>query len=424
MRRKAISVFLALMLGSPVFAQLSIEECYSKAQANYPLIRQYGLIEKTKEYNLQNAARGYLPQITVSAQATYQSDVTKLPFNAADLGLSGIEIPTVSQDQYKATLDVNQTIWDGGAIRSQRQTLRAEADVEQKNLDVSLYAVNERVNQVYFGILLADAQIRQNQLLQKELERNCHQVETYIDNGVANQSDLDAIRVELLKAKQSEVQLRHTRNAYLTMLGQLIGEKIDEGEELQKPEVLLPLSMDNNRPELALYDAQIRHLEAQQNRITAGLMPRLGLFVTGGYGKPGLNMLENSFKAYYLAGVKLTWNIGGFYTQRNDREKIRTNIRSVETQRDAFLFNTELEVTQRNAIIGKYRDQLKYDDEIIRLQRSVREASEVKMANGTLSGTELTRDIHAEQAAVLDKIFHEMQLLSEIYNLKYAINEL
>ena len=153
-------------------------------------------------------------------------------------------------------------------------------------------------------------------------------------------------------------------------------------------------------------------------------MPRLGLFVTGGYGKPGLNMLENSFKTYYLAGVKLTWNIGGFYTQRNDREKIRTNIRSVETQRDAFLFNTELEVTQRNAIIGKYRDQLKYDDEIIRLQRSVREASEVKMANGTLSGTELTRDIHAEQAAVLDKIFHEMQLLSEIYNLKYAINEL
>lgn len=423
MRRKTLSFFLAIILACPAFGQLSIETCYQKAQANYPLIRQYGLIEKTKEYNLQNAAKGYLPQISFSAQATYQSDVTKLPFSASDLGLSGIEIPTVSQDQYKATLDVDQTIWDGGAIRSQRQTLRAEADVEEKNLDVSLYALNERVNQIYFGVLLADAQIRQNLLLQKELERNCSEVETYVENGVANQSDLDAVRVEWLKAKQNEVQLRHTRVAYLTMLGQLIGEKIAEETVLQKPELTLPLGVSNNRPELALYDAQIRQLETLQNRITAGLMPRLGLFVSGGYGKPGLNMLENSFKAYYLAGVKLTWNIGSFYTLRNERGKIQTDIRSVETRRDVFLFNTELEVTQRSELIEKYREQLKYDDEIIRLRRSVKEASEVKMANGTLSGTELTRDIHAEQAAVLDKIFHEMQLLSEIYNLKYAVNE-
>ena len=415
MRIKTITLFLALV-------QLSIEACYEKARANYPLIKQYGLIEKTKEYNLSNAAKGYLPQVTFSAQATYQSDVTEIPIDLDAIGLTGVEIPSVSQDQYKMELALSQTLWDGGAIRSERKTLRTQAEVDQRDMDVSMYTINERVNQLYFGVLLAEAQLEQNKVLQAELRRSCEQVSSYIKNGIAQQSDLDAIRVDLLKAKQTEAQFEHTKRAYREMLSRLIGEEIGEETRLVKPEAVRPLTKENNRPELELYQAQIRNLRAQDSRITAGMMPKLGLFVTGGYGKPGLDMFEDNFKAYYLAGVRLSWNLGSLYTRKNDRRKIQTGIRSIETQRETFLFNTSLDVAQRNATIDKYIDQLKYDDEIIALRGSVKRASEAKMANGTLSGTDLTRDIHAEQSAIQDKILHEMELLQAIYNLKYVTN--
>ena len=422
MRIKTITLFLALVSYAPCFAQLSIEACYEKARANYPLIKQYGLIEKTKEYNLSNAAKGYLPQVTFSAQATYQSDVTEIPIDLDAIGLTGVKIPSVSQDQYKMELALSQTLWDGGAIRSERKTLRTQAEVDQRDMDVNMYTINERVNQLYFGVLLADAQLEQNKVLQAELRRSCEQVSSYIKNGIAQQSDLDAIRVDLLKAKQTEAQFEHTKRAYREMLSRLIGEEIGEETRLVKPEAVRPLTKENNRPELELYQARIRNLRAQDSRITAGMMPKLGLFVTGGYGKPGLDMFEDNFKAYYLAGVRLSWNLGSLYTRKNDRRKIQTGIRSIETQRETFLFNTSLDVAQRNATIDKYIDQLKYDDEIIALRGSVKRASEAKMANGTLSGTDLTRDIHAEQSAIQDKILHEMELLQAIYNLKYVTN--
>ena len=422
--RTKIFLSLLLFLGAwlTAGAQLTLEECYRQARANYPLIRQYGLIEKTREYNLENAARGYLPQLAFSAQATYQSDVTRIPIDLDALGFTGVEIPTLSQDQYKAELSLNQTIWDGGAIRSRRKTLRTQAEVEQRDLDVSLYALRDRVNQLYFGILLTDARLRQSRVLQDELQRHLDQVASYINNGIANQADYDALRVELLKARQDEVQLRHARRAYLAMLSRFIGQELREGVTLEKPRGDRPNVSRNQRPELALFEAQIRNLRAQDTGITAGLTPRLSLFATGGYGKPGLDMFENKFQLYGLAGVRLSWNISNFWTQKNDRRKIQTGIQSVEAQRETFLFNTALEVEQHNATIDRYVEQLKYDDEIIALRRSVRRASEAKMANGTLSGTDLTRDIHAEQTAIQEKIVHEISLLMAIYEHKYATN--
>lgn len=415
MKTKSISLIIALLACLPCFAQLCIEDCYQKAQANYPLIKQYGLIEKTKEYNLSNANKGYLPQVMFSAKATYQSEVTEIPVQ-----MPGIE--AISKDQYGATLDVNQTIWDGGTIKSQKEGVRTAAEVEKKDVEVSIYSINERVNQLYFGILLTDAQIRQNQLLQDELKRNYEKIQSYVQNGIANQVDLDAIKVDQLKAKQNEAQFSSTKKAYVEMLSKLIGVELSENTQFVKPEPIRPVANEINRPELTLYDAQIRNLEAQNSQITSGLMPKLGLFVTGGYGKPGLNMLEPDFSPYYIGGIKLSWNIGNFYTQKNSRKKIQTNINSIETQREIFLFNTQLDITQKSNNIDKYADQLQYDDEIIALRNSVKQASEAKMANGTLSGTDLTRDINSEQMAIQDKMLHETEYLLAIYNLKFATN--
>ena len=422
MSAKSITLIILCLACLPCFAQLCIEDCYQRAQTNYPLIKQYDLIEKTKEYNLSNAHKGYLPQVLFSAKATYQSDVTQLPIDLSKTGIQGMTIPVLSKDQYGMTLDVSQTIWDGGNIKAQKETMSASAEVEKKNVEVSIYAINERINQLYFGILLADEQIHQNKLLQDELKRNYEKVQSYVENGVANQADLAAIKIDQLKAKQNNAQFVSIKKAYVAMLSRFIGEELSEHTKLEKPAQLRPLINTINHPELALYDAQIRYFEAQNRQITSDLMPKLGLFVTGGYGKPGLNMLTDKFEAYYIGGVKLSWNIGNFYTKKNNKNKIKTNINAVELQRETFLFNTRLDITLKDNDIDKYLEQLKYDNEIIALRNSVKKASEAKMANGTLSGTDLTRDINAEQMAIQDKILHETELLLAIYNLKFATN--
>lgn len=406
----------------PVFSfsqnSLTIEECKQMARENYPLIKRYALIDKSKEYNLSNAAKGYLPQFSLIAKASYQSAVTKIPIE-----IPGMNIQGMSKDQYSATIDVTQSVWDGGVISSRKNMTNSASMVEQKQLDVDMYNINDRVNQLFFGILLIDAKIKQNDLLQEELQRNYNLISSYIENGVANQADLDAVKVEQLKAVQSKTQLQSNKKSYLEMLSILIGESLNERIILQKPkseDLIIPRQI--NRPEMELFDAQLNNLEIQRRSIKAGYMPKLGLYLTGGYGKPGLNMLENEFSAYYIGGVRLSWNFGTLYTRKNDQKLIDVNQDNVMIQRETFLFNTNIETSQEQNEINKNRDLLKYDDEIITLRNNVKKAAEVKVANGILTVTDLMQEITAEDMARQDKIEHEIELLLSIYNLKFTTN--
>lgn len=419
-RIKRVFVVVVAVMGLFTCRAITIADCYRMAQENYPLVKQYDLIRTSQEYNLSNAGKGWLPQLTLTAQATYQSEVTEIPVDFSKFGISGVNPP--SRDQYGVALELNQTIWDGGAMKSQKDAVKTETAADEKSVEVSLYAIRERINQLYFGILLTDAQLVQNGLLKSELENVYSRVESCVNNGVANQSDLDAVSVERLRAEQNGVRLATVRKAYVEMLSRFVGKRLSDAEKFEIPTAAMPETDVINRPELELYDAQISNLQSKNSQITAGLMPKLGLFVRGGYGKPGLNMLNNSFKAYYMGGLKLSWNIGNFYSSRNNRQMIQNGIKSINTQRDVFMFNTDLDIMQKQNTVNTYREQLEYDDRIIGLRTSIRKSSEAKLAGGTISGTDLTNDINAEQTAIQDKIIHQMEMLLAIYNLHFTTN--
>ena len=387
-------------------------------QDNYPLVRQYGLIEKTKEYNLNNASKGYLPQFALSAKASYQSDVTELPVK-----IPGIDIKGQPKDQYQVMLELKQNIWDGGEIHTKKEMTLASSDVEREKLNVEMYALNERVDQLYFSILLLDEQLIQNQLLQDELERSFRQISAYMENGIASQSDLDAVKVEQLNTRQKRVELSASRQAYVQMLALLTGEDLTENTTLKKPveSEVSPLG-DIRRPELIWFDAQNQRLQIQEEALKTGYMPRFGLFVQGAYGNPGLNMLKDEFSPFYVAGVRLSWNFGSLYTLRNDKKLISTNKQQLQNNRDVFLFNTRLQATQQNSGIVSMRKQMQDDEEIIRLRTNIRLAAEAKVANGTLTVTDLLREITSESMARQTKALHEIQLLMNIWKLKYTIN--
>lgn len=411
----SFSFVLAAMLAH---AQLTLEGCQHSAQTNYPLVRQYGLIEKAREYNLENAGKGYLPQFTISGKATYQSDVTKLPVD-----VPGIDIKSMPKDQYQVMLEVLQNIWDGGDIRSKKQLTQATSEIDRGKQEVDMYAQNDRVNQLYFGILLLDEQLKQNQLLQEDLGRTHQLVSNYMANGIANQSDLDAVSVEILNTKQKRIELESSRQAYLSMLSIFIGKEIASRTTLEKPtDTFESTSLVNNRPELRWFDAQGGQLNVQESSLKTRFRPRFALFVQGAYGNPGLNMLKDDFSAYYVAGVRMSWNFGSLYTLRNDRRLIDNNRRKLETSRDVFLFNTNLQSTQQSSAIQSMRRQMVDDDEIIRLRVNIRKAAEAKVENGTLTVTDMLREITAENLARQTKALHEVQLLMNIWNLKYTLN--
>ena len=423
MKQLILNTLLFIYLPILAFGEsITLDECQSKARSNYPLVKQYGLIDETSRYTISNANKGYIPQLTLSAKATYQSDVTQIP---AALGAKlGIVIPTMGKDQYQAVIEASQLIWDGGIISSQKKITNAGTEVEKKKLEVDLFSLNERVNQLYFGILLLNEQLKQNSILQNELQVNYDRMKALKQNGVANQTDLDALKVEQLNADQRETEIKTTRKSYFLVLSAMTGLKIEESTELKKPEIDLAVLTDTvvRRPELALFDAQSKMYESQKTQLNAGNLPKLGAFIQGGVGKPALNMFNSELSPFYIGGLRLSWNLSGFYSQKNNTNKIEVNKKTVEIQKETFLFNTDLKNKQQKAEIQKLQSSVTNDDEIIRLRGNIKQAASVKVDNGTLTVTDLIREINAEDQAKQLKALHEIQLLVSVYQLKNNIN--
>ena len=426
MRLKIFLFFAALIwLNSSLVSSqvITLDEIQKKAESNYPAVAQYDIIEKTKDFSISNANRAFLPQGTLSAQATWQSDVTHIDIDLPE-GMPPLEIPVPDRDQYRVVTELNQLIWDGGNVSAQKKSLKANAELEKKQLETEIYALRERVNNLYFGILLMKGNLQQQEILESELQRNYKNVQTFVQNGVANEADLSVVKVEQLKTGQQRIQLESTLEAYVRMLSVLAGESLDKDMTFTKPDPDTELmSPSINRPELKMFYAQEVAIESQRSLLKARNMPKLGVFAQGGYGKPGLNMFDTDFSPYFSGGIRLTWNFSNLYTLNNDKKKIDLQRQKVNIQRETFLYNLNTQIPQQQMEIEKYRRTMTDDNEIIRHQTLIREAAEVKVENGTLTVSDLMKEINAEEAVKQAKRLHEIQYLMSIYSLKHTINQ-
>lgn len=398
-------------------AQITLESCQQQARENYPLVRQYELLQLAEKYTLSNVAKGNLPQISLSGKISYQSEATTFPFEIPGLGIKGLP-----KDQYQALVEIKQNVWDGGKIRHQKAQVKAVTEENARQLDTSMYALEERVNQVFFGILLLDEQRTQNKLLEEELVRNLKTVEAYRMNGTANDADVDAVQVEILQTKQQRIQLENNRTAYLRMLSLLTGKEFPAQAQLIRPEPVATTSSGFNRPELRWYEAQEQTVAIQRKGLQSGYLPSFSLFAQGAYGNPGLDILKDKFRAYYLVGARFTWNFGSLYTLKNDRKKLDNQLQKIQNERDSFLFHTQLQVAEEDGTIQSLRQQMKKDEEIIRLRENIRRSAQAKVANGTLSVSDMLKEITAENLARQAKAVHEVQLLMHLHQRKHLTN--
>jgi len=391
---------------------LTIDSCYWLAERHYPLVKQYALIDQSEAYSVSNVSKGYWPQVNLVGQATYQSDVTKIP-----ISLPNIEIPGLSKDQYKIYAEVTQPVTDLLTVTNNRQLAKANAAVERQKTEVDLYKLKEHINALFFGILLIDAQIKQAALKQEDIRTGLSKTRVAIENGTAFKSNADMLEAELLNADQRIIELKALRRGYADRLSLFIGLPVNETTVLEKPPAPW-LSATVNRPELRLLEKQKSVLDIQDKLVTSKNLPRVSLFLQGGYGRPTLNFLDNGFGAYYIGGVRLSWNIAGLYTYKKEKKNLVLSKDMLDVQQEVFLFNTNLALKQEHAEIVKWQELMEADTDIIRLRENVKITTQKQLEYGTATANDYILQVNAEDNARQNLLLHEIQLMMVLYNYK------
>lgn len=422
-------LFLSLMILPMMVTAQTLEECQQAAERNYPLIRQYGLIEKTTELTVANIRKGWLPQVSASAQATYQSDVVAFPEQMqAVYQQMGLNMKGLTKDQYRVGIDVSQTIYDGGAISSQKAVARGQGKVQAAQNEVNIYNVRKRVNEMYFSLLMLDEQILLNHDLQELFRGNEQKLASMVRQGTAAESDLQNVKAERLNVVQQATSLESQKRMLQRMLSTFCGIEVKEVAKpaLQASTLTSPQREAVARPEMRLFDAQLNLADAQEKALNSAMMPKLGLFAQGFYGYPGLNMFEDMMRRDWslngIIGARLTWNIGALYTRKNDKAKLQLQRDMTESNREVFLFNNNLEQIQQNEDIARFQKLMADDEEIITLRSAVRKAAESKLSHGIIDVNDLVREINAENAARVQQSMHEIEMLKQIYDNKFTTN--
>lgn len=408
-------------------AQLTIEQCHSLARENYPLIKQYGLIAQSSGYTLENIKHSWLPQVNLSAQATYQNKVPEFPSQMQSmLSTGGLEMKGIAKDQYRVQLDLNQKIFDGGKASSETALAQAQ-NLEQKvQTDVDLYNLNKRIDELFFGILLMEDRIRQTDMTLEMLNGNLEKLQSHVRNGIATTADESQLRAEIMTVEQNKTNMEWARESYRHMLEIFIGENLN-GRYLVKPDAIEPATQVINRPELQLIDAKINTIKAHEKAVNASVLPVISAFGQAFYGYPGYNtfesMVNRNWSLNAMIGVRAVWSLSSLYDRKNNLSKLSSSREQLKLQRDVFLLNNRLEVIRVNDEIARLRQLIKSDGEIVSLRSDVRRAEESKLRNGVIDIHRLVERITDENVASQNKIIHNIELLKTIYDLKNTVNQ-
>ena len=409
--RILIQAFVLMLYLGPgaMFAQQNLDSCQIKALKNYPLIQQYGLIEQSKELTLSNAKKAYLPQLDITLIGGI---IEGMPSFAPP----GTESSSSTEANLISLVQFNQVIWDGGMTKASKSIIKASSEIEKADMEVNLYQIKDRVNNIYFGVLLINEQIDQLNLLKETLERNQKRVNNAIENGTAFKSDADELKVELINIQQKKAELEYNKQAYIKVLSAMIGEEIKEDEEFVRPILGATVeALSVNRPELLKFEQQRALIDAQAKLNKAMLFPKVGLMGFGVFLTPGVEFGTSNLTNVLVAGLSLSWNLGPVYKNGNNKKLSQISLQRIQNQEETFLFNTNIELSQTEMELKKYSKLIEQDRELVELKNSIKEAYIVKYDNGVATMSDMLDRINDENVAKQNMILHEIQYLMKAY---------
>ena len=410
---KRILIILILFGSLEMLSQqvITLQECYELAEINYPLAKQSQLFESQNQLDKDVISKGKLPQLSLDAQATYQSDVIEVPIPNA-----GIEPP--NKDQYRATLSVNQLIYNGGATDASLNLKSSQLKAKQKQVEVNLYQLKQKINQLYFSVLLTQETKLLLKNKQEQLEAKLKEVKSGITYGILLTASDKVLEAELLKLNQQFLETESNKASLIYTLSSIIGQPLNGSSIFQMPFLQTEINTELNRPELELFNLKKEEIESTETLISKQNSPKLLGFATGGYGNPGLNMLDNSFQPFYTVGVKLNWNVFDWNSNKKQRESLSINKEIVDSESETFKLNTNIELDQQQKEIAKIEGFISSDLDIINLRKEVLKSADSQLKNGVITSsayiTELTNLYEDENTLLKHTI--QLQLAKANYN--------
>src|SRR5690606_21066112 len=405
MKRLFFTIFGLAPLFLSAQQTLTLEECYSLAEKNYPLAKQTELLEEKTKSEIKVLEKGKLPKLDFNAQATYQSDVIEFPFQIPN---STVEPP--NKDQYRATLDANQLIYNGGNIAANSKLKTAELETQQQQIAVNLYTLKNRINQSYFSVLLFQEQEKLLISKMEQLDARIKEVSAGVKYGAVLPASEQVLKAEQLKLEQQLSQIDFDKQKALKNLSILVFQDLDNNTILTKPGIFIAPEMASQRPELEFFNLQETQLETSKEVISKSNYPKLLGFAQAGYGNPGLNMLDNSFQDFYIVGLKLNWNIFDWGKTKEQKQAVDISKEIVSTEKETFVLNNEMQQKEAESDINKYEAMLRKDSEIIELREKVLQATTSQLQNGAITSSEYITELNNLYEARIDQQLHEVQL--------------
>ncbi len=402
--KKTLSLLALLILHLTNAQQcITLESCYDLVNRNYPLAKQSNLLAQKSTYETASLHTAKLPKIDLNAQASYQSDVTGLP----------IPLPNVTplnKDQYRATLDVNQLIYNGGLIDSNVKLKELQIQTQQQQTVVNLYAIKTKINQLYFSILLAQEKKLILSSKQEQLTAKSKEVKSGVKFGLLLPASEQVLEAENLKIKQQLRENELDRNRLLANLSALISTSLDEKTVLEKPAIVITSDETISRPEIQLFNLQNQQLASSKEIISKNKLPKINAFGTAGYGNPGLNMLNNSYQTFYILGLKANWNVWDWSKTKKDNESLSVSEAIISSEKETFLLNTHLQLQEIETEINKLNETIQTDQEIIKLRESVANSSSAQLKNGVITSSEYLVEFSNLYESKINQKTHEIQL--------------
>lgn len=406
---------------------VTIDYCVDRALDHYPSVRKYDLLTATNDVALSDIARGWLPRIALYGQTTMQNAVPSFPEAlSAVMAQMGADYKGLGRLQYKVGADLTQTIWDGGVARQRRRVQNAQHEVQREALGVELYQVRQRVESYYFAALLCRQQIKSQQASVDMLRQNLLKVQAMVRNGVATQSDADMLEGRLLVMEQNISIGQSALHGYIKALSLFVGENLEDAA-LELPSAQLPATFCSQRPELKVFERRKAATRAALKLQDTSVMPRFALFAQTYYGYPGFDYFksmstkEMTFNA--IGGVKVSWQLDALYTRGNNRQRALTELANIDAERKTFIFNSNVQIESALEKINGLRDVMAKDNDIVSLMNRVRKSAESQVDNGIIDATDFLAKVNDETQATITASLHEIELVKEIYNLKYILNQ-